>query len=177
MSLNVTLRTILAATHLGSADLSIPQDQLKHEILDTLSDGTGSGEANTIWYDRRTLASGADDDLAMQGALEDAFGETVNFDRVLGILIHNRNAYAGDILSVGGGSDDAGTDAFDNWTVESDGGGGSGKNQILIPGQGFFFLWSPVTGYVVLSSNILRISNASGGHEIEYDVILLGIDL
>lgn len=76
-------------------------------ILDrsfTFTDGVGANQADIVWSDRRTIAAGATStiDMGTGGGLVDVFGNSiVPIVEVVAIMVYNRSATAGDILTVG----------------------------------------------------------------------------
>lgn len=132
-------------------------------VFDTLTNGTVIDTADLKWDDRRTVNSGADDDIDLAGVLTDPFGTTITFAKICGIIIRNRNTTAGEILHVGGGSA-----TFHTFL-------GATGDLIKIGPDGVFCLWNPsLAGYAVTATtaDILRLSGVGG--DITYDICLIG---
>ena len=91
-------------------DLSTPTDELAWALTAELATGTGSGQANDSWHDRRQLLAVAED-VDLFGSETNVFGETVAFDNIKCLLIVNRNEVSGEYLMVGG----AAANTFDTW--------------------------------------------------------------
>lgn len=51
-----------------------------------LGNGTANNQADIAFQDKRSLASGANEDLDLRGVLLDAFGATVNIAELVGML-------------------------------------------------------------------------------------------
>src|SRR5688572_828573 len=58
----------------------------------TITDGTGASQAQKLLRDQRTVADGADDDIDLSGATDDAFGEALAFIAIKGMLIYSAAA-------------------------------------------------------------------------------------
>lgn len=54
-----------------------------------LQDGTGSGAADLLFTDERTVASASNDDIDLTGVLMDAFGSAFNAAELVGLIIIN----------------------------------------------------------------------------------------
>lgn len=146
-------------------DLGNVLDVNSLEVTDELASGTAVDQADLIFHDRRTLTASANDDIDLAGSLVDAFGDTLTFAKIKGILIRNRSTTVGDILNIGGGSAN-----FINWIAAA------GDIVKLGPG-GVFLLWNPSTaGYAVTATtaDILRITEAGGANSVDYDIVLIG---
>ena len=52
-----------------------------------LTNGTGTGQANSKWEDTRTLAASGNDDLDLAGGLTDAFGATITFTKIKFLVV------------------------------------------------------------------------------------------
>lgn len=89
MSLTASMSVKLEATQLGPnsyADRFAP-------ILDltqTLADGTLANQADLIYAAQRSVTTGANDDIDLAGVLTDAFGVTITFAELVGILLLNK---------------------------------------------------------------------------------------
>lgn len=164
-SLSSQLRLTLGWQFQNSLDLSTVADNGSIQLDDDLENGSGLDQANLIWHDQRTLAAAAHDDLDLAGTLTDAFGQTVTFTKLKGLLLHNRATTAGEILHVGGGSN-----PIVDWI-------GAGGDLVKVGPAGILLLWNPsLAGYTVTAStaDVLRITNAGIG-SIDYDILLLGV--
>lgn len=77
-----------------------------NEVLN-LTSGTGAGQFDLIYADERTVADGTNDDIDLAGVLADAFGDTITFAELVGLVVINKQsdgtANTTD-LTIGGGS-------------------------------------------------------------------------
>ncbi len=134
--------------------------------------GTGSGLADEVWSDSRTVNSGADDNLELDNLSQlDSGGNTlrtVQFDKVK--LVFIRNTSATDSITIGGGSTGAGAaDAFagtgypfvaDNDTADVSAGGG--------------WVWFDVDG-VQVTNGATDILNVHGNTSNQtYEIVIVG---
>ena len=126
----------------------------------SLADGTGAGNADRLFSDRRSTSG--NDDLDLAGVLTDAFGVTLTFARIKAIMIAADPANPGNI-TVG-----AGTNPLINIL--------NAAGTLTIPAGGFN-LWScgaTALGATVTAGtgDILRV-NGSGG-SCTYDIAIVG---
>lgn len=89
MPLTTSLRLGITAALTGASDFGSPTSFPAIQINYDTTDGTGGNQADIIWTDERTVASASNDDLDLNGVLTNAFGQTVNFLELTGILIVN----------------------------------------------------------------------------------------
>lgn len=72
-----------------------------------LTSGTGANQFDLVYADERTVADGANDDIDLAGVLADAFGDTITFAELVGLVVINKQsdgtANTTD-LTIGGGS-------------------------------------------------------------------------
>lgn len=140
-------------------------------FLQTLADGNAADKAETLWADQRTLTSTAGDSLDLAASLVDAFGNVLTFTKVKGIFIQNTSVVAGDILNIGGGTDDAGAAAMVNWVANA-------SDIVRLGPGGVFFLWNPsLAAYAVTATtaDILRVKNTVT-NSIVYNIVIVGTD-
>lgn len=70
---------------------------------DSLTSGVAIDTADTLWVSAANAISGsATNSHDLAGGLTDAYGNTLTFVKVKGLLIHNLSTSAGDTLTVGG---------------------------------------------------------------------------
>ena len=162
MALSVNLNAILSWSYTNALDLSTVTDAAQISVSDTLASGTGLDQADQIWHDRRTLAA-TSENLDLAGSLTNAFGATLTFARIKGILIKNRTATAGFNLTVGG----AAANQFPLFSDVSD--------KLPIGPDGFFFYWDPsAAGKVVTAGTGDQLKIDAGANTVEYDIVLIG---
>lgn len=161
-SLSATLSFILNWTFTNALDLSTTSDSARLNKGDTLANGTGLDQADQLWHDTRSLAA-TTENLDLAGGITNAFGTTVTFARVKGILIHNKNTTAGHTLTIGGAS----SAAFVLFVDTSD--------KYAIGPNGVFFAWEPsAAGKVVTATTADILKMDAGANTIAYDIWIIG---
>ncbi|MDW9440973.1 hypothetical protein [Sinorhizobium meliloti] len=97
----------ITATQTGSNDFGGPEFEPKIEKLIALTNGTAPNQADILWADQRTVASGATDAIDLAGVLADAFGATITAAELVAVIVVNQakdgtaNTTA---LTIGGGT-------------------------------------------------------------------------
>ena len=90
--------------YIGSADIATPTQTFANaQVKYLFTAGTGADQANVTWADERSLVATAESLDVRGGALADAFGQTVNVQKLKYIRIENDAASTG-VLLVGGAS-------------------------------------------------------------------------
>jgi hypothetical protein len=85
-SLNLQLIFKLIGSVENALDLSIPVQAINSDYSTTFSNGTGANQGNMFWHDQRTTDS-TGESLDLAGGLTSAFGTTITFAVVKGIVI------------------------------------------------------------------------------------------
>lgn len=160
-----SLKITAGGTLAKDTDLATLTQVLNYSQTYTLTNGTSANQANMMWADTRTLTASSTEDLDVAGGLTNAFGDTVTFTRLKGIIVFAAAANTNNVL-VGGD----GTAAIASLT--------SNVNDIIVvrPG-GFIALVAPdATGYAVTATtaDILQVANSAGSTSVTYDIILIG---
>lgn len=159
------IKLSLAGTFSGDNDLSTLSQAINYSKSYNLTNGTGADQANMIWMDQRTITASSTDDLDLAGSLTNAFGTTITFTSIKGIIVYAATANTNDVLIGGDGSA-----AFINWVSNS-------SDIVVVKPGGLFALVNPqANGYAVTATtgDILQIANSSSGTSVVYDIILLG---
>ena len=160
------LNFLLTATYsVTDDDLTTPKSVLTKEILDSLSNGTGSGKAHCIWSDTITASDGGAT-IDVYGGITDVFGNTLSMDQIKGLLIHNKSTTTGEYIDVGGAAAQ-GIEMF-----------GNTSDIIRVHPEGVLFYWAP--GAVAdcpspgagAADEILI--TAASGKTPEVDIIIIG---
>jgi hypothetical protein len=167
MALSSRLSVAVSATHTGTLDLGTAQALLARSYVATLADGTAAGQANRIFHDQRTLAASANEDLDLAASLTDAFGASLTFARIKGLIVAADAGNTNNVI-VGG----AASNQFVSWV------GGGAHTVTVRPGAvlALFAGQADSTGYAVTAGtgDLLRIANSAAGSTVTYDVILIG---
>lgn len=165
-TLTASINTAIIASYVGSNDLGSPRQNLTQSLQAaiTLSSGTGSGQAQQLFSDTRTLAASATENLDMAGSLVDAFGTTLTFATIKVVKICAAAANTNNVV-VGG----AGSNTFVGMFSAA-------TDKIAVRPGGCFVWVAPQTGATVTAGtgDILLIANSGAGTSVTYDVILIG---
>ncbi|WP_128818022.1 hypothetical protein [Streptomyces sp. S063] len=132
----------------------------------SLGSGTGAGKADRVFSDRRTLAASGTEDLDLAGVLVDAFGATISFARIKGLVIA---AAAGNTNNVV-----VGAAASNPWSTLL----GATHTLTLRPGA-FVAVGTgaaDATSYAVTAStgDLLKVANSGAGSAVTYDIHIIG---
>ncbi|MFC8491783.1 hypothetical protein ACFUJU_13470 [Streptomyces sp. NPDC057235] len=133
----------------------------------SLVDGTGAGAANRVWTATRTLAASASEDLDLAGVLTDAFGATVSFAKVKGLMVTAADTNSNNVI-IGGAS----SNGFISWV-------GAATHTVTVrPGGALALLAgsADATGYAVTAStgDLLKVANSGGGSSVTYSIAIIG---
>lgn len=147
----------------NTSDHATVKADIDKTFSNAFTTGTGANQANDRWSDRRTLATGANEDLDLSGALTDDFGTSLVFTRIVAIVI----------VSLATNTT--------NLTVTQPAANGvpftlaAGDGVVIAPG-GMFVLTNPsATGIAVTAAtgDLINIANAAGA-SASYDIFVFG---
>jgi hypothetical protein len=130
-----------------------------------LASGTGLNQADRIFHDQRTLAASASEDLDLAGGLTDAFGATLTFARVKGLIIVAAAANTNNVV-IGNATANAFVGPF-----------GAATHTLAVRPGGVLALFAPdATAYAVTAGtgDLLKVLNSAGGTSVTYDLIIVG---
>ncbi len=165
-TLTATINTNIVANYRGSNDLGAPSFSLTQSLQPAiqLGTGTGSGQADLMFSDTRTLSASATENIDLAGSLTDAFGTTITFVTIKVVKICAATANTNNVV-VGGAASNGFLGMFDDAT-----------DKIRVKPQGCFVWVAPKTGATVTAStgDILLIANSAGGTGVTYDIIIIG---
>lgn len=161
---NTTLRVAASVTQTKALDLAVARMPLDIDISMPLGSGTGAGQADLVFADTRTLAASATEDLDLAGVLTDAFGATLTFARIKGIIVKAASGNTNNIV-VGGAASNA-------WSTLL----GATGTATVRPGGYFAAGASDATAYAVTAGtgDLLKIANSGSGTPVTYDIFLIG---
>jgi hypothetical protein len=100
MALNLALLLSIQGKFTRNVDLAEAISDVQYSKQVNLTTGVAAGQADEIFHDRRTVASGATDTLDLAGSLQNIFGQVVNFARIKAMYIVAADANT-TVLSVG----------------------------------------------------------------------------
>ncbi len=157
-----------------SLELTTLRDQGNTSKSVSFTLGTGSTQCDLLFHDRRIVAASGTDSIDLNGALQDAFQDDVDFAKIKAIVIVNRsdedcsnpNHSATDAqIKVAPGS----SNGFDGPFV-----GGSSGGVNIDAGSAVSF--TSTTGWTVTADtgDILEITNNDSEDEAMYDIYILG---
>ncbi|MFJ2292101.1 hypothetical protein ACIOG7_10370 [Streptomyces sp. NPDC087894] len=161
-----TLAVAAFAEQTSSIDLGTSRAPQSLARSLSLANGTGAGKADRVFSDRRTLAASGTEDLDLAGVLVDAFGATITFARIKGLVIA---AAAGNTNNVV-----VGAASSNPWSTLL------GATGTLLVRPGAFVAVgtgaADATGYAVTAStgDLLKIANSSSGSAVTYDIHIIG---
>jgi hypothetical protein len=164
MALDTRLKLSLTAALTGSTDLQSRSAPLEYAFNKALTSGTGANQADRLFTDQRTIAASGNDDLDLVGSLTDAFGATVTFAKVKGLIVRAADSNVNNVV-VGGASS-----TFSTWVT------GTNPAVLVRPGGVLALMAADATAYAVTatSADVLRISNSSSGSDVVYDIVVIG---
>jgi hypothetical protein len=126
-----------------------------------LTDGTGTGKAQVVHCDQRTLGGSAVDSLDLAGGVTDQFGLTTTFTKIKSVMILPATANDEDLI-IGGGSN-----PFIGWFDDV-------SDLENVRAGGISFHADVVAGWTVTATtgDILTITAGAGG--AVYDIVIVG---
>lgn len=150
--------------HTSALDLATVSDPLTVSERIRLTSGTGAGSADMLWHDRRTLAGSATEDLDLAGVLVGAFGNTLTFARVKGLIVKASPTNTNDVQV-----SRTATNGVPLFLAASDG---------LPVRPGGLLAWvAPDAAGVVVTAGTgdkLTFTNSAGSTSVTYDVVIIG---
>lgn len=163
LSGSITLGTSLAYTPATIPDLSSPADRLALAVELAFTDGSGAGQANRLWHDRRTVAQSTNDDIDLAGVLADVYGTTITLARVKALIIQHVSGT--NPLTIGVSP----TNPWISWVAAS------GDGVVLRPSGLLVLATNEATGYTVTagSADVLRVANGAGT-SVDYKITVVG---
>src|SRR5437899_185982 len=96
--LNSRLLLDFDADYTSPLDLSTTENNLGFTRQINLASGVGAGQADKIWHDNRTLTASSTEDLDLAGVLVDAFGATLTFARIKGLIVYASPANTNNVV-------------------------------------------------------------------------------
>ena len=170
MALSTQLSVNVATDQTKTSALATGRTTLSKIYQASLANGTAAGQADLVYHGQRTLAASATEDLDLAGVLSDAFGATLTFVRIKGLIVAANGT--------------SGTPNTNNVIV----GAASGSpwaallsatgTVTLRPGAVFAVVAgaTDATGYAVTatSADLLKVANSAGGTSVTYDIVVVG---
>ena len=175
-ALETVVKIILTGKAVKARGLSAPAEKHSFENTEELAFGTGAGEMDLMWSDRRILAASAADNLDLAGGLTSGLSAAMTFSKVKVLAIQNR-------------SDEADIDTGHAVATDADLRiGAAAANQFLAGFQAAAHAWDVEagdlfvgtyfgTGWAVANgaTDILKITNNDGADQLLYDIVIGGL--
>lgn len=163
MTLNATVTTQIVADLTNALDLGTASFPLSYRHRTTLTSGTGSGSADMVWSDTRTINASSNEDLDLAAALTGPLGTTLTFAKIKGLLIAAASGNTNNVRVTRPASN--GVPLF---LAASDG-------IDVLPG-GCLLWFAPGAGVTVTAStgDLINVANSSSGTSVTYDVVIIG---
>ncbi len=148
----------------NAGTLSTASVSLSHTYSLDMANGTAINQADKVYQARRSVTAATTDSIDLSGALIDPLGAAVVFAEIVGIIIENKSATAGEILTIGGN-----INPFSTWL-------GAAAHTIKIGPRGFFALCNPaLEAYAVTAGTADMLDvNVAAGTAVSYDLLILG---
>jgi hypothetical protein len=166
MPLTAKLSIGLTGEITNALDLEAAVAALTKNLVISLTDGLGANQATNIFSDQRTLAASATENIDLNGALTNAFGQTVNFTKVKLLAIFAAAANTNDVI-VGNAATNGFISPF-----------GAATHTVAVKPGGCLLLAAPdANGYAVTAAtaDLLKILNSGAGTSITYDIVVIGL--
>jgi hypothetical protein len=153
--------TINTEFNLG-ADIGSSKETIVNQKYDlSLTDGTGSGKAQVVWQDKRSILTGASETLDLK-SLPRASGRAA-LTKMKALIIKVTTATTGYTLKLKAGASNGFSAIFSDATDE-----------LVVGAGGVLVLTSGVDGYTVgATTKTITITNPAGG-TLDYDIIIIG---
>lgn len=149
-------------------DLSSPADEGVRRFLKQFANGTGTGQADTIWHDTRHLAAEASETLDLSSLSQPILGGTlsITFATVRGIMVIQTTPATGALLRIGTAGISNGLDDLF--------GGAAGSFRIG-PADVFALTRQSVGITIDATNKNIKIENEDDGLlGADYDIIIVG---
>jgi hypothetical protein len=144
-------------------DFGNPQQPVLAKALLDLVTGTSPGQADTVFSGQRTLAASANENLDLNGSLQDVFGAAANFVKVVAIYFRAATANTNN-LEIGGAATNGFFPMF----------GASTDKIKLPPGAGVLLMNDTGWSVTAATADLLKVANGGSGTPVTYDVFIIG---
>lgn len=130
---------------------------------DSLSNGTAVDNADLLWFDERSLSSGANETLDLHGSLTNVFGTTVSFARVKLLALRLTTTTTGCSLTVG----NAASNQFSSHL-------GGTTQTFVVRGGGWAIFYTPDATAYAAGSSADQLKLTASAHAITYQIVVIG---
>lgn len=156
------LQLSMSVAYQNALDNQNVNADLARAIAVDFANGTGSGQANAMFSDLRSLSSGASEDLDLAGSLVDAHGNTLTFATIKAIIIENPTENTVDI-TIGGASATQFVGPF-----------GAATHTVATRPGGFSAFVAPKTGWTVTGGSVDLLKVLAGAAASTYRIHIIG---
>jgi hypothetical protein len=166
MPVEATVSVSVVGKQSKVGDLGTAKFPFGLSVEQAFADGTGSGQADRVFTDQRTLAGSATEDLDLAAVLADIYGATITAAKIKAIAIRAsvNNNVANSVNVTRPASN--GVPLFM----------AAGDGISLAPGE--VFVWFAPTGsgkaVTAGTGDLITITNGAGTNSVTYDVVILG---
>lgn len=166
MALTSSLSMAVGFSQTSALDLGTATFPVSVRNAVTLASGTGGGQADVVFSDRRTLAASASEDLDLAGSLIGAYGNTLTYVRVKGLYIAASAANVNNVV-IGNAASNAWATLFNaTGTVTLR----PGAALLAMAGQAD----GTAYGVTAATGDLLHVLNSAGTTGVTYDVVVIG---
>ena len=158
------VRVTVDGAYTGANDIGVPTVQLRANGLVRLSDGVGTGQADKVFADARTLSASATEDLDLAGSLTDPLGVALTFAKVKCVVVIADAANTNNV-QIGGASSNTFVGPF-----------ADASDIISIKPGGVFSSCHGGAGWTVTAAtgDLLKVANSGSGTGVTFKLIILG---
>lgn len=161
---NADLNTAVIGTYVGANDLGSVAFSYNRAVTTQFTAGTGTGKADKLFSDTRTIAASSSENLDLAGVLTDPLGATLTYGHVKAIYVQASSANTNNV-EIGGAASNGFTGPFADAT-----------DKISLPPGGRILLTHGGAGWTVTAGtgDILKVANSSSGTGVDYDIMVIG---
>lgn len=163
-SVAADVKVTITGAYTGANDLGTPTTPLAELATVSLTGGTGTGQADLLFADERTLAASATESLDLSGSLADPFGVTLAFVKVKCIYVFANAANTNNVI-IGAAASNQFVGPF-----------GDATDTVSVKPGGVFVSCHGGAGWAVAngSTDLLKIANSGGTTGVTYRLVLAG---
>lgn len=159
---NGSVKVALQGLFENALDVGKAVYDIAYNFVLNYATGTGSGQANQVWTDTRTLTASSSENLDLAGSLVDAFGTTITFAKIKAVMITAASGNTNGVQVTRPASN--GVPLF---MAASDG--------IQLEAGDCFMFAGPVGKTVTAGTgDILTITNSAGSTSVTYTIEIVG---
>ena len=164
MPLKARVVTYIEAQHDAVLDLEVVRSDYSKRNVVEFPSGTGNGQVDKKFTDKRTLAASANEDLDLAGSLVDAFGAVITFAKIRALRIKAAAENTNNVVVKPA--------AATGWL----GPFGAATHTLTLPPGGELLLVAPVAGWSVGAgaTDLLNVANSGAGSSVTYEIEILG---